>query len=101
MAYPCITSSAPLVEDLAIRFLSCITRYILNYAQAIGKALPYVQYRDKRLFYKTAEVEEESKGFEAIDDGGIQCTRTQLTRKHNSTMTSKSQFWRRRETFRK
>lgn len=40
--------------------------------------MPYVQYRDKRLFYKTAEVEEESKGFQAIDDGGIQCTRTQF-----------------------
>lgn len=78
MVYPCIMSSAPLVEDLTIRFLSCITRCILNYAQPIGKALPYVQCRDKRLFYKTAEVVEESKGFQAIDDGGVQGTRTQI-----------------------
>ncbi|KAH8816075.1 hypothetical protein F5884DRAFT_818216 [Xylogone sp. PMI_703] len=54
-------SSAPLMEEFTIRFLSCLLRCVLNYAQPVDKTLPFIQYRDQRL-----------RRFEAIDDGGVQ-----------------------------
>ena len=46
-------SSAPLVEDFTVRFLSCLIRCILNHAQPLNKTSPFVHYRDERLTYKT------------------------------------------------
>ncbi|KAJ9285654.1 hypothetical protein DTO027B5_6453 [Paecilomyces variotii] len=61
-------SSAPLVEDFTVRFLSCLIRCVLNYSQPLDKGSPFVQYRDERLAYVYAGVEKE---LEAIDDGGL------------------------------
>ncbi|TWU77544.1 hypothetical protein ED733_007493 [Metarhizium rileyi] len=65
-------SSAPLVEDFTIRFLSCLIRCVLNHAQPLNKTSPFVQYRDERLMYRTKQSEDRSKEFGAIDDGGVQ-----------------------------
>ncbi|KAK2743591.1 hypothetical protein FQN55_007189 [Onygenales sp. PD_40] len=61
--------SAPLVEDFTIRFVSCLIRCVLNYAQPVDKNRPFVLYRDERLEYHHLCV---SKRYEAIDDGGVQ-----------------------------
>ncbi|PGG95053.1 hypothetical protein AJ80_10032 [Polytolypa hystricis UAMH7299] len=62
-------SSAPLVEDYTVRFLSCLIRCVLNYAQPVDKKLPFIEYRDGRLTYREPGV---GKPFEAVDDGGVQ-----------------------------
>ncbi|KKZ61921.1 hypothetical protein EMCG_00483 [[Emmonsia] crescens] len=62
-------SSAPLVEDFTIRFMSCLIRSVLNYAQPVEKREPFVLYRDERLKYRHLY---NSQRYEAIDDGGIQ-----------------------------
>lgn len=36
-------SSAPLVEDFTVRFLSCLIRCILNHAQPLNKTSPFVE----------------------------------------------------------
>ncbi|KAH8800793.1 hypothetical protein F5884DRAFT_808848 [Xylogone sp. PMI_703] len=61
-------SSAPLVEDFTIRFLSCLIRCVLNYSQPLDKESFFVQYRDERLAYIYTGGD---KRLEAIDDGGM------------------------------
>ncbi|PGH30947.1 hypothetical protein GX50_06304 [[Emmonsia] crescens] len=63
-------SSAPLVKDYTVRFLSCLIHCVLNYSQSIAKEGPFIQYRDERLGYTYNSGAR--KGFEAIDDGGVQ-----------------------------
>ncbi|EAS32413.3 uncharacterized protein CIMG_03437 [Coccidioides immitis RS] len=64
-------SSAPLVEDFTVRFMSCLIRCVLNYVQLVNKELPIIHYRDRRLSF-TCEEAGMGHPFEAIDDGGVQ-----------------------------
>ncbi|KAK2802819.1 hypothetical protein FQN50_007225 [Emmonsiellopsis sp. PD_5] len=64
-------SSAPLVEDYTVRFLSCFIRCVLNYIQPVNKDLPFIQYRDERLAYICTGAGM-GNSFQAIDDGGVQ-----------------------------
>lgn len=65
-------SYAPLAEDCTIRFLSCFIRCVLNYAQPVDKVLPYVQYRDMRLMYRSEADQDQNNPLVATDDGGVQ-----------------------------
>ncbi|UKZ80961.1 hypothetical protein TrVFT333_008726 [Trichoderma virens FT-333] len=62
---------APLLEDATIRLASSFVRCVLNYAQPIDKAGPFVHFRDVRLTHRY-QTSIENVTVEAIDDGGLQ-----------------------------
>ncbi|KAK2794469.1 hypothetical protein FQN50_009901 [Emmonsiellopsis sp. PD_5] len=65
-------SPAQLVEDYTVRFLSCLTRCVLNYGQSLSKQTPFIQYRDGRLEHVYKTLGSRAVLYKATDDGGVQ-----------------------------
>ncbi|KAL6692145.1 hypothetical protein J3F84DRAFT_384339 [Trichoderma pleuroticola] len=65
---------APLLEDATIRLATSFVRCVLNYAQPVNKAGPFIHFRDVRITHRY-HTSMENIAVEAIDDGSIQLVR--------------------------